>query len=653
MSHPTPAPLFVHTLVLGSGAAGLNAALQLHRRGIDDVLLLTESLDGGTSINTGSDKQTYYKLGLYGDEADSPGDLAATLFAGGSVDGDIALTEAALSARAFYNLLELGVPFPQDAFGQFPGYKTDHDPRQRASSIGPYTSREMCRKLIDELRRIDCPIRENRIAVRLIVLSGATETTVSTPMERRIAGVICIDTDKPLDSCLEVYLCENLVFATGGPGGLYQRSVYPAVHLGGIGLALEVGITAQNLSESQFGLASVPFRWNVSGTYMQVLPRLISTAEDGRSESREFLEGHFDSREAMLEAVFLKGYHWPFDVRKIAGSSLIDLLVHRETVERGRRVFLDYRTNTPELDFAALPEVVRDYLGKSNALFGTPFERLCRMNPLAAELYKNHDIDLAIEPLEIALCVQHNNGGLAVNRWWESVNTRHFFAVGETAGTHGLARPGGSALNAGQVGGFRIAEFVAAKYRDWTLDRAAAAAAAVRATAALGGRFSANWPTERSALQKRMSDFGAAIVSQAGLDQVVQEAWDQYRDCLQGRETAPSVGDWAESLRTDVLCLAHAVYLESIATSVRSGVGSRGSRLIIDPRGEPISGKLPDDWRFVPEDETFRERILETNYLSGEGTRHSFRPRRPIPKSEAWFETAWAAFREGKIFEQD
>ncbi len=648
---PIPAPIFVHTLVLGSGAAGLNAALQLKRRGIDDVLLLTESLDGGTSINTGSDKQTYYKLGLYGNEADSPGDLAATLFAGGSVDGDIALTEAALSARAFYNLLELGVPFPQDAFGQFPGYKTDHDLRQRATSIGPYTSREMCRKLIDELRRIDCPIRENRIAVRLIVLSRQAAT------ERRIAGVICIDTDKPLDFCLEVYLCENLVFATGGPGGLYQRSVYPAVHLGGIGLALEAGITAQNLPESQFGLASVAFRWNVSGTYMQVLPRLISTAEDGRSDSREFLQeflgGHFDSREAILEAVFLKGYHWPFDTRKIAGSSLIDLLVHRETVERGRRVFLDYRTNTPGLDFATLPEVVRGYLGKSDALFGTPFERLCRMNPLAAELFKNHGIDLATEPLEIAFCAQHNNGGLAVDRWWESVNTRHFFAVGETAGIHGLARPGGSALNAGQVGGFRIAEFVAAKYRGWTLDRDVAAAEAVRATETLTGRFSANWPSERKALQKRMSDFGAAIVSREGLDRAVQEAWDQYRTCSQHRGTAPSVGDWAESLRTNALCLAHAVYLEAIATAVRSGVGSRGSRLVIDPRGEPISDKLPDDWRFVPEDETFCERILETHYLPGEGTRHSFRPRRPIPKSEAWFETAWAAFREGNIFERD
>ena len=65
-----------HTLIIGSGAAGLAAAIQLHRRGITDVLIATESLAGGTSINTGSDKQTYYKLSLCGADADSVRSMA-------------------------------------------------------------------------------------------------------------------------------------------------------------------------------------------------------------------------------------------------------------------------------------------------------------------------------------------------------------------------------------------------------------------------------------------------------------------------------------------------------------------------------------------------------------------------------------------------
>ena len=59
------------------------------------------------------------------------------------------------------------------------------------------------------------------------------------------------------------------------------------------------------------------------------------------------------------------------------------------------------------------------------------------MNPAAIELYREHGIDLAREPLEIAVCAQHNNGGLAANHWWESVNIRHLFPVGEVNGSHG------------------------------------------------------------------------------------------------------------------------------------------------------------------------------------------------------------------------
>jgi aspartate oxidase len=43
---------------------------------------------------------------------------------------------------------------------------------------------------------------------------------------------------------------ENVIFAVGGPGGLYKTSVYPKVHTGGIGLALMAGAKAQNLPES-------------------------------------------------------------------------------------------------------------------------------------------------------------------------------------------------------------------------------------------------------------------------------------------------------------------------------------------------------------------------------------------------------------------
>ena len=96
----------LHTVVVGSGAAGYNAALRLKKYGVDSVGIFTEGRNVGTSRNTGSDKQTYYKLNLCGNAPDSPGAMAKDLFAGRCVDGDVAYAEAALSVPCFLQLAE-------------------------------------------------------------------------------------------------------------------------------------------------------------------------------------------------------------------------------------------------------------------------------------------------------------------------------------------------------------------------------------------------------------------------------------------------------------------------------------------------------------------------------------------------------------------
>ena len=131
----------VETVIVGTGAAGFNAADLLHKGGAEDILIVTEGIKAGTSRNTGSDKQTYYKLSLSGSDRDSVRELAQDLYNGRCVDGDIALVEASLSSPSFLRLVDLGVPFPTNRYGEYIGYKTDHDPHRRATSAGPYTSR--------------------------------------------------------------------------------------------------------------------------------------------------------------------------------------------------------------------------------------------------------------------------------------------------------------------------------------------------------------------------------------------------------------------------------------------------------------------------------------------------------------------------------
>lgn len=639
------APTKTHTLIIGSGAAGLCAAVELHKRGITDIIILTEGLNKGTSINTGSDKQTYYKLSLCGDDADAPKIMAQNYFAGGAMHGDLALVEASLSSQAFLNLVGLGVKFPQDRFGQFVGYKTDHDPRKRATSVGPYTSRDMCRALIAEVERRGITVLEKRNVVSL--------ATVGKGVKKRIAGAVAVNGSGEYES----YLAANVVFAAGGFGGLYKTSVYPAVHTGGIGLAMLAGASSQSLPEAQYGLASTKFRWNVSGTYMQVIPRFISTDQNGKDE-QEFMQPYFDDCGQMNSMVFLKGYQWPFDPSKVSGgSSIVDILVYIETVIKGRRVWLDFRKNPDGYSFAKLSDEAKEYLQNSGVeKVATPIKRLQKMNPGAISLYKDHKIDITKEPLEIAVCAQHNNGGLAGNHWWESINLQHFFPVGEVNGSHGVYRPGGSALNAGQVGAIRAAEYIANKYgkNDLPLAEGKAALKAelknIRGAVKLAEDSEFSWRQERVEMQERMSALAAHIREEKNLQAALAGAKAQWKRIEKnGGGSYSNAKGMVESLRNRQLCFAHLVYIEAISFQVASGVGSRGSALVISDKGKKVHGTLDDFWKFAPENKTFRTKVLQTSTANGK-IKNQWIECRPIPQTDEWFETAWAEYRAGKIY---
>lgn len=493
-----------NTAIVGSGAAGFNAADRLWQLGQHDIVLVTENRVGGTSRNTGSDKQTYYKLTLSGGDPDSVREMADTLFAGRCVDGDIALCEAALSTQCFLKLVELGVPFPATAHGEYIGYKTDHDPRRRATSVGPYTSKQMTECLEAAVQAKGVPMLDKTQVIKILTDGGT------------VCGLLCLNTAaQDAADRFTLIRCKNVIWATGGPAGMYADSVYPFSQYGATGLALEAGAKGKNLTEWQYGLASVAPRWNVSGTYMQVLPRVFSTAADG-SDEREFLMDFFTDAHDMLSKLFLKGYQWPFDVRKVAdGSSIIDILVYLETC-KGRKVYLDYRTNPVDGAFsyeALLPEA-REYLTRAGACFGTPIERLAHMNQPAIDFYRDKGVDLYTQPLEIALCAQHNNGGIGIDCWWQT-DVKGLFAVGEAAASHGVYRPGGTALNAGQVGSTRAAQYIAARCQgDASAGFDAAASAALAEMGTLADACRADTGNVRDLWQhaaEEMSRCGAAI----------------------------------------------------------------------------------------------------------------------------------------------
>jgi len=626
----------MNTVVVGTGAAGYNAAARLYQYGQRDIAIVTEGINTGTSRNTGSDKQTYYKLTLAGEGGDSVREMASTFFAGQCMDGDNALCEAALSAQSFLRLVELGVPFPRNRYGEFVGYKTDHDPRQRATSVGPYTSRFMTEKLQESIEAAGIKVFDKMQVIRVLT------------DEDTFRGLLCLDLS---NNSYKVFIAKNVVYATGGPAGIYSDSVFPIGHYGATGIAFEAGVTGKNLTEWQYGLASVKPRWNVSGTYMQVLPCFISTAQDG-SDEREFLQDYLEDEGDMLDKVFLKGYEWPFDVRKVDnGSSIIDILVYMETL-KGRRVFLEFRRNpfNKDIDYSKLSGEQHEYLKSAGACFGTPLERLLHMNAPAVSFYRDKGVDLASEPLEIALCAQHNNGGLDIDCWWQT-NIKGFFAVGEAAAAHGVYRPGGSALNSGQVGSTRAAQYIAAKCKGEASEVLSGCVInQIEETIKLGDMLktfdTSNVLEIWNTAAKNMSFFGGPIRDNEGIIKILSEVKSLKASFIDTVKIA-SPEELKDAYRLWDVLICQQVYLEAMADYVSNGGKSRGSALYTDKSGSKPYEFLPDTFTFLLDDSSRADEVQQVTYTDGV-CKFNRRKVRPIPKDDDFFENVWRGYRENQ-----
>lgn len=631
----------IDTVVVGSGCAALNAADWLRQLGKQDLVIVTEGLLSGTSRNTGSDKQTYYKLSLCGSHPDSVYDMARTLYDGGGVEGDIALAEAAGSVQSFMKLVNLGVPFPTNAWGEFVGYQTDHDATKRATSAGPLTSRYMTEALEREVKRKQIPIWDSCMAVKLFVRDGA------------VRALLCLEEGKDQKPRFHLIFVRHVVWCSGGPSGCYRYRVYPESQTGMSGVLLREGARGRNLQEWQYGLASVAFRWNVSGTYQQVIPRYISVDRDG--VEREFLLEQEDA-DQMPSLVFLKGYQWPFDVKKAEGSSRIDRLVYEETIQKGRTVYMDFRRNPGNLgDFSGLCPEAHTYLERSGALFGTPIERLERMNPMAVKLYRDHGIDLHREPLEVMVCAQHHNGGIEVDADWQS-SIRGLYVAGEAAGTFGPYRPGGTALNSAQVGSMRAAQHIVSLERQenmdgWNLDEKEKAHWIREADAWIrevgramsekgGGREEVGAFRRRH--QEQMSSAAAHMRSRRRMERY-QKEWEAEAAHFFDRVYLADERKLPLLLKTYDMLLTQCALLSAMLLSA-DVFHSRGGAWVEDDReNEELRGRGKEQESEAGKKERVNRKIVT---VGQDGRFVSvLEPVAPIPVRDDWFEAVWAEYR--------
>ncbi len=645
-------------LVVGSGAAGLRAAVELKRRG-EHVVVASMSLFGGTSACSGSDKQTLHTAGTanHGDDFTK---LAHALGAGGCMDGDTAYVEAVGSLHTLSGLQFLGLPLPLDRFGAVLRYQTDHDEFGRATSCGPRTSRLMVKVLAEETVRLGVPVLRKCEVVRLLTEERDGRTV--------IAGVLAIDQERrEQHHGFIVIRCHSVVLANGGPGELYRDSVYPAHCYGGLGLAIESGLELTNLSESQFGIGTrrSEFPWNLSGTYVQVMPYVYSRDANGREHN--FLADWYRTTRELASNVFRKGYQWPFHATRMLGfgSSLVDLAIHDES-RKGRTVFLDLTRNPlpgadgKAFDLRDLDSDAHAYLANNDALLTLPLDRLRHMNPLAIELYRMHGHDLTRDPLPFNVNNQHMNGGVAVDVWNES-SLHGCFAVGEVAGTHGVTRPGGAALNAGQVAGVRAAEQIVGRHQ--AVPPSSFGSGPLRQVAeslslvdeALQNRDGLDVGAVRAEIQARMSDHAGYICSAAGVAPALAAARSLRSAVLARGFACPRALQVVDVFRWRHLALASEAVLTAIDHYVTQGGGSRGARSYLATDGSEVPQAVHgprEEFRFRVERPEHRTHKLVLRW-TGDGFVVEQRTLRGIEDlGRIFFEKNWAPFLTGEVLKQ-
>jgi succinate dehydrogenase/fumarate reductase flavoprotein subunit len=267
--------------------------------------------------------------------------------------------------------------------------------------------------------------------------------------------------------------------------------------------------------------------------------------------------------------------------------------------------------------------------------------------------------------LEIALCAQHNNGGLDVDLWWQT-DVPGLFAAGEAAGTHGVYRPGGSALNAGQVGSLRAARYIA-QNRAGLPDEAGASAmtakieAAAKEISALCERLLANGAvlgdnTQALLYEHRadMSECAAAIRNASQMKTLIEKNRALLAD-FGGRVAAVGSIGLARAFSLRDSLITQIAVLSAMMNYVKEGGKSRGSALYTAPDGVAAKGLEEEAgglFCYLLDDGALDTVTQTLCYRADDMTcTPVWRAVRPLPECGGFFENVWRSYREnGNVY---
>ena len=234
-------------IVVGSGIAGLTAALRLRQR-VDRVLLVTK-----TVLSEGSTQWAQGGIAAALDPADSAEEhLGDTLVAGAGVcDEDAVRVLVSEGPARVRELVTLGTQFDRGPDGEISLTREGGHGRDRiAHAGGDATGREISRALIASLGAALVAVKEDP---GIEVLEHALVVDLLQDKDSRVCGVtLHVIGEGQMDGVGAAH-ARAVVLATGGIGQVYSATTNPPVATGdGVAAALRAGAVIADLEFVQF-----------------------------------------------------------------------------------------------------------------------------------------------------------------------------------------------------------------------------------------------------------------------------------------------------------------------------------------------------------------------------------------------------------------
>ena len=399
-------------IVVGSGIAGLTAALRLRQR-VDRVLLVTK-----TVLPEGSTQWAQGGIAAALDPADSADEhLEDTLVAGAGVcDPEAVRILVSEGPERVRELVALGTEFDRGPNGEISLTREGGHHRDRiAHAGGDATGKEISRALIAALHRVkDDPGIE--------VLEHAQVVDLLQDKDARVCGVTLHVIGEGQIDGVGAARARAVVFATGGIGQVYSATTNPSVATGdGLAAALRAGAVIADLEFVQFHPTVL---WLGEGSSGQ--QPLISEAVRG--------EGAFlVDRDGVR---FMQGVH---DLADLAPRDVVArAIVARMAQTDADHVYLDAR-----------------HLGK---------EFLEKRFPSIVARCRELGFDPVSKLLPVAPAQHYASGGVRTDLVGRS-SLAGLYACGEVSctGVHGANRLASNSLLEGLVFAYRIADDIAAR----------------------------------------------------------------------------------------------------------------------------------------------------------------------------------------------